>query len=74
MEKKEQKIPKLKLIVSDEKNPVVPLKPGMKLNVTTVQLLDPSLKPSKKIAACLCGGGGTCLALLDISDPLSDPV
>lgn len=59
---------KLKLIVSDEKNPSVNLKPGMKLHVTAVQLLDPSLKPSKKVAARLCSGSGTCVALIDISD------
>ena len=58
----------LKLIVSDDKNPAVKLKPGMKLHVTTVQLLDPSLKPSRKIAARLCSGGGTCVALIDIGD------
>lgn len=57
---------KLKLIVSDEKNPSIKLKPGMKLHVTAVQLVEASLKPSKKIAARLCSGGGTCVALIEI--------
>jgi len=59
---------KLKLIVSDEKNPTVNLKPGMKLNVTTVELLAPSFKPAKAGAARLCGGSGTCVALVEIGD------
>jgi hypothetical protein len=38
----------------------------MKLHVTAVQLVEPTLKASKKIAARLCGGSGTCLALIEV--------
>lgn len=57
---------KMKLIVSDDKNPSVTLKPGMKLQVVAVDLVEPNLKASKKIAARLCSGGGTCVALIEI--------
>lgn len=55
----------LSLIVSDEKNPKVALKPGMKVEVVTVRLADEALKPAK-VGARLCGGSGTCLALIDV--------
>jgi hypothetical protein len=64
---------KLTLIVSDEKNPSVPLKPGMKLDVISVKLADPSLKPSKAIGGRLCGGSGTCLALISVGDDVINP-
>jgi hypothetical protein len=53
-------------IVSNEKNPKVALKPGMKLQVATVALVGPDLKKPSKIAARLCGGTSTCLALVEI--------
>ncbi len=64
---------KTSFIVSNSKNPSVTLKPGQKFQVASVQLVDPSLKPVKKVAARLCGGTSTCLALIDISDKVSNP-
>lgn len=55
-------------IVSNEKNPKVSLKPGMKLNVVSVKLANPSLKAPKAVAARLCGGTTTCLALIDVEE------
>lgn len=55
-------------IVSNEKNPSVAVKPGMKLDVVAVTLRDPAMKSPKKLAARLCGGTNTCLALID-TDP-----
>lgn len=52
-------------VVSDEKNPKITVKPGMKLEVVTVSLVDSTLKKPKKIAARLCGGTSTCLALVE---------
>ena len=64
---KQQKSQKtLKLILSDEKNPKVSLKLGMRLDEVAVSLADPKLKRAKPIAARLCGGSSTCLALVDI--------
>jgi len=54
------------LIVSDEKKPQVTLKPGMKLEVIGISLLDPQLKKARPGAARLCGGTSTCLALVDL--------
>jgi hypothetical protein len=57
----------IQLIVSDEKKPKVALKPGMKLEVVAVQLVDPELKPAAAIGkATLCSGGGTCVAIVEV--------
>lgn len=66
--KKVARKPRSLLVVDDAKNPKVTLtlKPGMKLNVTSVSLVDAKLKRPAKIAARLCGGTGTCLALIDV--------
>lgn len=57
---------KLTLIISDEKNPKIALKAGMKLDVVSVKLADPQLKRPKVGAARLCSGGGTCIALIEV--------
>jgi hypothetical protein len=55
---------KLQLIVSEEKQPKIAIKAGMKVNVIAVQLVDPSLNPASPVAkGTLCGGTSTCLAL-----------
>lgn len=56
----------LNLIVSDEKLPTVKIKAGMKLDVVSVTIIEPTLKKSKAHAARLCGGTSTCLALVEI--------
>lgn len=54
------------LIVSDDQNPAIALKPGMKFEVVTVSVKEGErLKPSKT-AARLCGGTSTCLALIAV--------
>lgn len=58
----------LKLIVSDEKQPAVDLKPGMRLDVVSITLLDPQFKKARAGGARLCGGTNTCLALHEIRE------
>lgn len=54
------------LIVSDEENPSIPLVAGKNWRVTSVSVVSPELKKSNAIAARLCGGTSTCLALVEI--------
>lgn len=58
----------IKFIVSDDENPKVELKAGMKFSVQTVELVDTNLKAANKVAARLCGGTSTCVALIGIED------
>lgn len=58
----------LRLITSDEKNPKVGLKAGMKLQVIGVSLVDSQLKKAKVGASRLCGGTSTCVALVELGD------
>jgi hypothetical protein len=53
-------------IVSDDRNPSVKVKTGMKLDVQSVKLLNPQLAAAKGLGARLCGGTSTCLALIDV--------
>jgi hypothetical protein len=57
---------KLNLIVSDQKNPVGIAKPGTRLEVVGVTLAGPKGPAKKRIAARLCGGTSTCIALVDV--------
>jgi len=57
----------MKLIISNDKQPRVSVKPGQKLEVVSVSLADVNLKKPKRIGARLCGGTSTCLALMDIT-------
>jgi hypothetical protein len=59
----------LKLIASDDKNPQVSLKAGMKLQVVGISLVDSKLKKARPGAARLCGGTSTCVALVDLGIP-----
>jgi len=73
--KKEGKSAKVKLIVSDEAEPLVRLKPGMKVRVETVQFVGSDLENQlPKIGARLCSGGGTCVALIDIEEWVTNPL
>jgi hypothetical protein len=55
------------LIVTNEENPRLERQRGGKTyKAVSVMLADPSLKPAKPIAARLCGGSGTCLALVEV--------
>jgi hypothetical protein len=57
---------KAHLIVSDDAEPAVKLKPGMRFEVHATTVVDAELKASGKVAARLCGGTNTCLALVEI--------
>ena len=74
MEKKSKspKAKNVKVVVSDE-IPALTLKPGQRFEVVSVSLVDPTLQKAKPIAARLCGGTSTCLALVDLSDTLINP-
>jgi hypothetical protein len=61
--------PTVHLIESEEANPAVRLQHGMRFEVKATRIVDVSLKPSQKIAARLCGGTSTCLALVEIPGP-----
>ena len=65
----EMRSPKHHLLVTDEENPKVTmrLRPGMRVEVVEVQLVDTDLATHKAIAARLCGGTTTCLAVVDVS-------
>jgi len=59
---------KVRLIVSDESNPAIPLMPGHRFEVATVDVFDAESQKPSTGAARLCGGTSTCLALIDISE------
>ncbi|HFE48736.1 MAG TPA: hypothetical protein ENJ21_05410 [Chromatiaceae bacterium] len=61
------------LIVSERKVPKVELRPGMRFEVTAVTVVDERLTKPITVGARLCGGSGTCLALIDL-DVRGDPV
>jgi hypothetical protein len=63
----------VRFIVSDKKTPQVPIKAGMRLNVTSTMLVGPDLKRVKNIGARLCGGSGTCLALVELGSDVINP-
>jgi len=54
------------LIESEESEPAVKLKAGYRFEVRAVAIVDPELRPSEKVAARLCGGTTTCLALVEL--------
>jgi len=65
MAKIKKRTQKHTLIASDQKKPKIALQPGMKLQVVSIKLADPTLKAARPIAARLCGGTNTCLALVE---------
>jgi hypothetical protein len=62
----------IKLIVSEDEAPAVTLKPGMRLEVKSVPLVNPTLEKAQAIGATLCGGTSTCIAIIEISQPARD--
>jgi hypothetical protein len=60
------KKPNVYLIDSDESQPTVTVKPGMRFEVRATTVVDTEMKPAKKVAARLCGGTTTCLALVEL--------
>ena len=71
--RKSAKASSLRFIVSDEKSPSVALKPGMRLNVVSTVLVGPDMRRIRNIGARLCGGSGTCMALVDIGSDVINP-
>ena len=57
---------KIHLVESDDQRPTIKLKPGMRFEVHATTIVDTELKPAEKVAARLCGGTSTCLALVEI--------
>jgi hypothetical protein len=54
------------LVVSEEAEPAIKVKAGMRFEVHSVVVVDEELQASKKVAARLCGGTSTCIALVEI--------
>ena len=63
----------LRFIVSNDKSPQVALKPGMRLNVVSTVLVGPDMRRIRNIGARLCGGSGTCMALVDLGSEVINP-
>lgn len=67
MARKPAKTSKVSLIVSDDKDVRVKVRPGAKLHVVQVETITPDLKKAGRIGARLCGyGSNMCLAIVDI--------
>ena len=58
-------VKRLHLIASDSASPAISVKPGMKLHVVSVKIVDAQLKQAGAIAATLCGGTSTCVAMFE---------
>jgi hypothetical protein len=59
---------KVNLIISDDKKPLGSVKPGQKMQVVAVTLSGAKAASAKKaIGARLCGGSGTCIAVMDVA-------
>jgi hypothetical protein len=56
----------VQVIVSDDAEPSLKLRPGMRFEVRATTVVDVELKQVKKVAARLCGGTSTCLALVEL--------
>jgi hypothetical protein len=62
-----KKNPKVSLIVSDDKDVKLKVRPGAKLNVVAVESMTPDLKKAGRFGARLCGyGSNMCIAIIDI--------
>ena len=72
MASKASKVGSMHLIVSDEKNPAVKLKKGMRLEVREVVFNTPDLKKIAQ-ASRLCGMGGACMALTELGADVVNP-
>ncbi|TWU43657.1 hypothetical protein Poly51_62360 [Rubripirellula tenax] len=54
----------IRLVESDESNPRITAEPGTKIEVIGVELVSGKTQKPLKMAARLCGGTSTCLALV----------
>lgn len=60
---------KTRLLVTDEQEPTIKIKSGMKFEVTSIPLIDASSGDPTKVAARLCGGTSYCIALTELDVP-----
>lgn len=59
--------PKVSLVVSEDKDVRVRVRPGAKLHIVQVETITPDLKKAGRVGARLCGyGTNLCLAIIDI--------
>lgn len=74
MPKKASQTSQHKLIISDAASPnvAIPLKAGMRFEIVSVTTVDDKFRPTK-VGARLCGGSGTCLAIVDIAAERINP-
>ncbi len=63
----------MRLVLHKDATPKVELRPGMKIQVEEIELLGGTAAQLKKIGARLCGGSGTCLAIIDIGSDVINP-
>ena len=61
------------LVASTTRTPSVRLQPGMKLEVVAVSVVDEKLAKVNVEGSRLCGGSGTCLAIIHIGDDVINP-
>ena len=54
------------LVASSAKNPAVKVKPGMKLRVSSVSVVNPAGQRLRPVGSRLCGGTTTCVALVSL--------
>ena len=54
----------IRLIESDEQNPRIVAEPGTRIEVVGIELISGETQKPRKMAARLCGGTSTCLALV----------
>jgi hypothetical protein len=63
----------LQLVQSRSRTPKVRLEPGMRLEVVGISIVDEKLAQVAAEGSRLCGGSGTCLAIVHIGDDLINP-
>jgi hypothetical protein len=66
--KQGRKVGVVQLIASDEKKPQVTVRAGQRLEVVSVALTAPGSRVRPRLGARLCGGSGTCLALIHVGE------
>ena len=64
--KKTTQVAQIQLVESDDTTPSVPVQPGYKFEVVSVSVMDAETAKPSKLAARLCGGTSTCLALIKV--------
>ena len=63
--KQEKPESKITLVVSDDPSPRIEVRTGTKIEVVAVDFMESETSKPAKVAARLCGGTSTCLALIE---------